>query len=368
MSEDGESSASKPHGSAKIDEEYIQGEIDKLNIDELVQPEQNNALKRVIRTDRKIVLNLDTKISTLHKSCEYGKQVSKIINFKAEGLSSISLKEKLRLILDSLSGEFSEEGREEGEEAGNAAHAANTANLASAGEDQPRETSPHGRAKRLSFTKLSKHFTVGTLPFCPINYDTIPLNLFLDSENGFSLHRKEQKRTHSRTKQTLGNTTYRKLKDFSHENEPEIKLETYEQSMRLKEKLGQLEKEKKNIPFLNFIVDCDPINGFNETTFRLFLVTLLVSKGHVEFYRDANKVLCIRTSDLFRHTEEGLGGGSGGDGDSGGGDAANTANSGGSYSARYTEEKLPPRKNQALLTAWSYQKWEKLANRLAPHR
>ncbi|GAB66967.1 hypothetical protein PCYB_103170 [Plasmodium cynomolgi strain B] len=306
MSEDGEPSASKPQGTGQIDEQYIQSEIDKLNIDELVQPEQNNALKRVIKTDRKIVINLDSKISTLHKSCQYGKQVSKIINFKAEGLSSISLKEKLRLILETLSGEFSEEAPTEGEEGEEAEEARGAGNV---GEDQPRQTSPYGGAKRLSFTKLSKYFSVGTLPFCPINYDTIPLNLFLDSENGFSLHRKEQKKTHSRTKQTLGNTTYRKLKEFTHENEPEIKLET-----------------------------------------------------------DANKVLCIRTSDLFRHTEERLVGDGDGDGGDGGDSGRGDGHGGGNYSARHTGGTLPPRKNQALLTAWSYQKWEKLANRLAPHR
>ncbi|KJP88867.1 hypothetical protein AK88_01557 [Plasmodium fragile] len=342
MSEDGEVSASRAVGSGRIDEQYIQSEIDKLNVDELVQPEQNNALKKVIKTDRRIVINLDTKISTLQKSCQYGKQVSKIINFKAEGLSSISLKEKLRLILDTLSAQFSEE-------VAGAGKAANANEAADAGE------AAGGRRTRLSFTKLSKHFSVNALPFCPISYDTIPLNLFLDNENAFSLHKKEQKRTNNRNKQTLGNTTYKKLKEFTHDSEPEIKLETYEQSMRLKEKLGQAEKKKKNIPFLQFIVDCDPVNGFNETTFRLFLVTLLVSKGHIEFYWDANKVLCIRTSDLFRHSEEGLGG-DGGDGD------------GGDYSARHTGDTPPPRKNQALLTAWSYQKWEQLVKRLEPHR
>ncbi|KMZ79986.1 hypothetical protein PVIIG_04785 [Plasmodium vivax India VII] len=247
---DGEASAGKAEGPGKIDEQYIQSEIDKLNIEELVQPEQNNALKRVIKTDRKIVTHLDSRISALHKSCQ-----------------------------------------------------------------------------------------------------------------------KEQTKKHSRTKQTLGNTTYRKLKEFSHESEPEIKLETYEQSMRLKDKLGQLEKKKKNIPFLNFIVDCNPTNGFNETTFRLFLVTLLVSKGHVEFYRDANKVLCVRTSDLFRHTEQGGSGGDGSGEDGGvGNGSAGDGSGGGGYSARRTGETLPPRKNQALLTAWSYQKWEELVNRLAPHR
>ncbi|CAI7721037.1 NSE4 domain-containing protein, putative [Plasmodium vivax] len=381
---DGEASAGKAEGPGKIDEQYIQSEIDKLNIEELVQPEQNNALKRVIKTDRKIVTHLDSRISALHKSCQYGRQVSKIINFKAEGLSSISLKEKLRLVLDTLSGEFSEETPTGGGEAVNAvnaanavnavnavnaANAANAANASDVGEDPPGEPPPRGRAKRLSFTKLSKHFGVDTLPFCPINYHTIPLNLFLDNENAFSLHRKEQTKKHSRTKQTLGNTTYRKLKEFSHESEPEIKLETYEQSMRLKDKLGQLEKKKKNIPFLNFIVDCNPTNGFNETTFRLFLVTLLVSKGHVEFYRDANKVLCVRTSDLFRHTEQGGSGGDGSGEDGGvGNGSAGDGSGGGGYSARRTGETLPPRKNQALLTAWSYQKWEELVNRLAPHR
>ncbi|CAA9988741.1 conserved Plasmodium protein, unknown function [Plasmodium knowlesi strain H] len=357
MSEDGEVSPSKPLGSAQIDEEYIQSEIDKLNVEELVQPEQNNALKRVIRTDRKIVTYLDSKISTLHKSCQYGTQVSKIINFKAEGLSSISLKEKLKLILESLSGEFSDEGRREMKYVNQGKEEIDA--LA----DEPGESSPDGRAKQLSFTKLSKHFSVDTLPFCSINYDTIPLSLFLDNQNTFCLQRKEQKRTQSRSKHTLGNTSYRKLREFTHENEPEIKLETYEQSMRLKEKLEQLEKKKENIPFLKFIIDCDPVNGFNETTFRLFLVTLLVSKGHIEFYRDANKVLCIRTSNLFRHTEERPNGD-----DADRHDDHDGNHDGSRYSARHRGETLPPRKNQALLTAWSYEKWEKLVKRLAPHR
>lgn len=71
-----------------VDEIYIQNEIDKLNIDELIKPKQNHALKKVIQTDRDIVMNLDDKISKLQKSCQYGKQVSKIINFKAESLST----------------------------------------------------------------------------------------------------------------------------------------------------------------------------------------------------------------------------------------------------------------------------------------
>ncbi|ANQ08550.1 Uncharacterized protein PCOAH_00030780 [Plasmodium coatneyi] len=357
MSEDEEPSPSKPGGLVQIDEQYIQREIDKLNVDELIQPEQNNALKKVIKTDRKIVINLDSRISTLHKSCQYGKQVSKIINFKAEGLSSISLKEKLRLVLENLSGQFSEEGRPN---ANYGRDATNVVNVVNGGREQRGDGLPYGRPTRLSFAKLSKHFSVDTLPFCPINYNTIPLNFFLDSQNVFTLYRKERKRTHNRTRQTRGNTTYRKLKEFTHENEPEIKLETYEQSMRLKEKLGKLEKKKENVPFLNFIVDCDPVNGFNETTFRLFLVTLLVSKGHIEFYRDANKVLCIRTSDLFRQTEEELRGHHG--------DKHGDNHGEGSHSVRPTGDTPPPRKNQALLTAWSYQKWEKLVSRLAPHR
>ncbi|CRG97875.1 conserved Plasmodium protein, unknown function [Plasmodium gallinaceum] len=295
----------KKHTNKKIDELYIQNEIDKLNVDTLIQPEQNNALKKVIKTDRKIVLNLDEKISKLQKCCQYGKQVSKIINYKAEGLSSISLKEKLKLILETFNENFLDD---------------NTIN-----------NSNHS----LDFKKISKYFSIKTFSFCSLNYDTIPLNLFMNNVSSFNLETKEKK-AYNRVKNL--NSTYKKLKEYEYKDEPEIKLETYEQSMKLKERLKMLEKTQKNVKFLNFIIDCDPLNGYNETTFRLFLITLLVSKGHVEFYKDINNTLCIKSSNIFEKEND--------------------------NEFLYDENKEIKKKNQAMLTAWSYHKWEKLRNQL----
>ncbi|KYO02296.1 hypothetical protein PGSY75_0509900 [Plasmodium gaboni] len=287
----------------KIDELYIQNEIDKLNVDELVQPEQNNALKKVIKTDRKIVINLDDKITKLQKCCQYGKQVSKIINFKAEGLSTISLKEKLNFILDTFNENFSDKTNN----------------------------------NKLDFIKVSNYFSMNTFSYCSLNYDTIPLHLFMcNNDNSFNLELKEKK-NYNRSKQV--NKTYKKLKDYEYEKGPEIKLETYEQSMKLKDKLKELEKIKKHVHFINFIIDTDPINGYNETTFKLFLITLLISKGHVEFYKNENNILCIKSSNIFEQNNQ-------------------------QEEYIYDQNKNKQKKNQALLTSWSYDKWKKLATHI----
>ncbi|CRH00570.1 conserved Plasmodium protein, unknown function [Plasmodium relictum] len=301
---DNETTHEKKYTNKKIDELYIQNEIDKLNVDTLIQPEQNNALKKVIKTDRKIVLNLDEKISKLQKCCQYGKQISKIINFKAEGLSTISLKEKLKLILETFNENFCDY---------------NTIN----------------NNNTLNFKKISKYFSIKTFSFCSLNYDTIPLNLFMNDVNSFNLETKEKK-AYNRGK--IFNNNYKKLKEYEYEKEPEIKLETYDQSMKLKEKLKELEKNQKNVNFLNFIIDCDPVNGYNETTFRLFLITLLVSKGHVEFYKDINNNLCIKSSNIFEQENN--------------------------DQFLYDENKQIKKKNQAMLTSWSYHKWEQLTKQL----
>ncbi|SCM23619.1 conserved Plasmodium protein, unknown function [Plasmodium berghei] len=313
-----------------VDEIYIQNEIDKLNIDELIKPKQNHALKKVIQTDRDIVMNLDDKISKLQKSCQYGKQVSKIINFKAESLSTISLKDKLKLILDTFVDMFSE--------------CRETNTEFQLNDDDNSFIHNNNIVKpTISFIKISKYFSINTLPFCSLNYDTIPLNLFISDENNFTIET-NKKKNYNRTKQS--NNNYKKLKDYTYDNEPEVKLETYEQSMKLKYKLNQLEKIQKNVKFFNFIIDCDPINGFNETTFRLFLFTLLVSKGHVEFYKNTDGILCIKSCETLDPNNEN-------DGDF-------THN----YSHALEGELKKKKKKQALLTSWSYNKWEQLVNQI----
>ncbi|KAI4839721.1 NSE4 domain-containing protein [Plasmodium brasilianum] len=335
MSESEGTKEKRGSNSRKIDELYIQNEIDKLNVDELIQPEQNNALKKVIKTDRKIVMNLDNKISKLQKSCQYGKQVSKIINFKAEGLSTISLKEKLKLILDTFNENFNEHFPSYDE-------MYNYSNDKEGGKQY--DNNDKDKKKILSFAKISHYFSVKTFSFCTINYDTIPLNLFFTNSNTFNIEIKEKK-VYSRTKQL--HSGYKKLKEYTCDNnEPEIKLETYEQSMKLKHKLSELEKINKHINFLHFIIDCDPMNGFNETTFRLFLITLLVSKGHVEFYKDDNNILCIKS--LQQHVEQE---------DSDDSFIIHGPN-------KQIIKKKKKKKNQTLLTSWSYHKWEKLAKRV----
>ncbi|SCQ16563.1 conserved Plasmodium protein, unknown function [Plasmodium ovale] len=304
----------------RIDEFYIQKQIDKLNVEELIQPEQNRALKKVIRTDRKIALLLDNKISKLHKSCQYGKHVSKIIKFKAEGLSTSSLKEKLKLILETFAEAFSDGPRVDRN-------------------GDYREDGIGIQGSRLNFSKISDHFGTKTFSFCPLNYDTIPLHFFLTDENIFAVERKERK-AYIRSNHT--NISYKKLNEYEQENELEIKLETYEESMKLKHKLNKLEEYKKNIPFINFIIDCDPLNGFNKTTFHLFLITLLVSKGHIEFYRDVNNVLCIKTCTIMEENEP-----------------SNPDSETHEYQGTKTRKK-----NQALLTSWSYCVWERLASQL----
>ncbi|CAD2108257.1 conserved Plasmodium protein, unknown function [Plasmodium vinckei] len=314
-----------------IDEMYIQNEIDKLNIEELIQPKKNHMLNKVIQKDRTIVMSIDDKISKLQKSCQFGKTVSKIINFKAESLSNITLRGKLRLITNTFLELFPDDSE------------INTEIQLNDGNN--RFTHNQTAKPKLSFVKMSKHFSIKTLPYCTISYDTIPLHLFMTADNQFRLEITKRK-SYTRTKKS--SNTYKKLKDYSHDNEPEVKLETYEQSMKLKSKLNELEKTQKNVKFYNFIIDRDPINGFNETTFRLFLATLLISKGHVEFYKNEDDILCIKSCENMDPNNEN-------DDKGPKNDEENTHTLG---------ESKKRKKNQALLTSWSYSKWEMLVNQI----
>ncbi|SCM23436.1 conserved Plasmodium protein, unknown function [Plasmodium chabaudi chabaudi] len=320
---------------AIIDEMYIQNEIDKLNIEELIQPKKNHMLNKAIQKDRTIVLKIDDKISKLQKSCQYGKTVSKIINFKAESLSTLTLRGKLRLIINTFLDLFSEDSEPDTESQHN--------------DDNNSFTHSQNARPKLSFLKISEYFNIQTLPYCTISYDTIPLHLFMTADNKFRLEI-PKRRTYTRTKKS--SNTYKRLKDYSHDNEPEIKLETYEQSMKLKTKLNELEKTQKNVKFYNFIIDCDPVNGFNETTFRLFLVTLLISKGHVEFYKNDDDILCIKSSENIDQNNEN-------DDKAPKNDEENTHNS-----SHPLGEVKKRKKNQALLTSWSYSKWEMLVDQI----
>ncbi|KEG02781.1 hypothetical protein YYE_02615 [Plasmodium vinckei vinckei] len=319
----------------EIDEMYIQNEIDKLNIEELIQPKKNHMLNKVIQKDRTIVLSIDDKITKLQKSCEFGKNVSKIINVKAESLSNITLRIKLRLIINTFLDLFPDDSVTNTETQDN--------------DDSNSFTDNRTVKPKLSFVKMSKHFSIQTLPYCTISYDTIPLHLFMTPDNKFHLEIPKRK-TYTRAKRS--SNTYKKLKDYSHDNEPEVKLETYEQSMKLKSKLNELEKTQKNVKFFNFIVDCDPINGFNETTFRLFLATLLISKGHVEFYKNDDGILCIKSCENMDPNNEN-------DDKGPKNDEENTQNS-----SHTLGESKKRKKHQALLTSWSYSKWEQLVEQI----
>lgn len=138
-------------------------------------------------------------------------------------------------------------------------------------------------SRELEFNSLSKYFYGSSLSFSCLEWDIMPIEKL-----------PRQKKQRKRTVRDKSNTATISLDTISHTNE---EIENCILVDQLISKLRQLTFDKP-LPFWQFILDTDEINGFNNTCYNLYALTLIVSKGYASITNIANQ-LYIQVSHIL---------------------------------------------------------------------
>ncbi|KAK2196749.1 hypothetical protein BdWA1_001998 [Babesia duncani] len=228
----------------------IEHMIDNLNYNTLVLFEHNQQLHDALQNDSYIIDNVGSRLG-ITRSCEHGAKLSVIIKAKALRLNETSVSQILDALVNVYRSRF-------------------------------KSTDSHA----LDFVALSQSFSSKVLAFSSLGYNNVSIAGIA------SLQTNSQKRKRVTSQSYVASVPSRELAIMQEYDQYQDINHDWE---HLRSRLYS-ETSNGPIDFWSFVLDKDPIDGFNRTTLTLYAITHLTLKGEAEYFLDKEQNVKISVS------------------------------------------------------------------------
>ncbi|EKX73908.1 conserved hypothetical protein [Theileria equi strain WA] len=251
----------------------IEAIIDNLSHGNLSSFVNNDQLNEALDKDAYIISNVSTQTG-ITKACEHGVKLSSIIKHKASKLNESTILELLDQIIAVLVTKF---GKSVKQNALSSSQDQNTLEL--------RSSQLNDITNCVDFVGISKYFPSKVLSFSSLSWDTLPLNGLISNE---TLSQTKRKRT-TTVVETASKKELSTMVEYDENLETKRHVEEIQTSLRESTLNGP-------VRFWDFILDRDPVNGFNNTCYNLYSLTFLATSGDIELFEGPDKQIMLQAS------------------------------------------------------------------------
>ncbi|GFE54127.1 hypothetical protein BaOVIS_015310 [Babesia ovis] len=244
----------------------IDESIDQLDFVNLSSFDANVDLQSAIDQDAYIINNVVSRIG-VSKALTHGVKLSSIIKAKALRLNEVTAQELLGVVLTLYCNNFATD---------------DVVPLQS--KHRSRQENDGDGPKELDFTKLSKFFSSKALGYSPLSWGTLPRPAN-DEQQPLSQQTKRARAEGNRV-----TTTESKRKELGTMVDYKEALEIQKHTDVIRTKLLEA-SEGQPVSFWDFVIDDDPVNGYNRTCQNIYSLTFLIVKGFAGFTEREQEML-----------------------------------------------------------------------------